>query len=517
MKRRWGTNRGRMAAFLLGMAVAGTTATITAFAEETAATQTESATTGTTEAQAAVESTQATEKTTQAAAESTQMTEPHAAAESTFVPGTSINGLGISGMTTEEAAKHIGSFYASEYQLVIRERGGRQEKIAGTEIGYAVSLPDGFLQELLQQQNAAGRVYGPNVDNRHRVELQSTYSEEALTERINGLDFMTGNGIVETADAHVSAYEEGKPFTIVPEVWGNQVDQEKASAAVRNAAAVGMTELDLEAAGCYFSPKVFADQEELKKLCDIMNQCRDMSVTWQFADSSEMMDAKTICSWLLGTQDGQILVDREKAMAYVTMMAEKYDTSGKTRMFHTVTGRDVELTGPYGWKINRAAETDALIGVIQTGQSQTREPVYASVAVDRSEQEWGTTYAEVDLTGQHVYMVKDGAVVWDAPCVTGNLSKQYDTPAGMYSLTYKERDRVLRGEKRPDGTYEYESPVSFWMPFNGGIGFHDASWRGSFGGEIYKTGGSHGCVNLPPDKTGALYELVYKGMPVFCY
>ena len=114
-------------------------------------------------------------------------------------------------------------------------------------------------------------------------------------------------------------------------------------------------------------------------------------------------------------------------------------------------------------------------------------------------------------------MVKDGAIVWDAPCVTGNESKGHNTPAGIYTLTYKQRDRVLRGAKRADGSYEYESPVSYWMPFNGGIGLHDANWRGSFGGTIYKTNGSHGCVNLPPQKTAALYELVYQGIPVICY
>lgn len=55
------------------------------------------------------------------------------------------------------------------------------------------------------------------------------------------------------------------------------------------------------------------------------------------------------------------------------------------------------------------------------------------------------------------------------------------------------------------------------MPFNGGIGLHDANWRGSFGGTIYQTSGSHGCVNLPPDRAKILYGLVEKGMPVICY
>ena len=87
---------------------------------------------------------------------------------------------------------------------------------------------------------------------------------------------------------------------------------------------------------------------------------------------------------------------------------------------------------------------------------------------------------------------------------------------GLYSLTYKEKDRILRGKKKPDGTYEYESHVDYWMPFNGGIGLHDASWRSKFGGTLYQTGGSHGCINLPPQKAPALYDLVYKGIPVLC-
>ena len=94
--------------------------------------------------------------------------------------------------------------------------------------------------------------------------------------------------------------------------------------------------------------------------------------------------------------------------------------------------------------------------------------------------------------------------------------KLIDLP-GIYSLTYKEKDRILRGAKKADGTYEYESHVDYWMPFNGGIGFHDATWRSKFGGTIFQTSGSHGCINLPPEKASVLYDLIYKGMPVLCY
>lgn len=437
--------------------------------------------------------------------------------EQVFVQGTVINGLGISNMTVQEAKKQISGFYESDYLLTIHERGNKTEQISGTEIGLTVGISEEFLQEILEKQNASGRLYGPDVDHHYRTELAVSYDEDALKEKICQLDVMTGTGMIPVQDAHVSGYEEGKEFVIVPEVRGNQADREKTQALIQQAVLSGVRELDLEAEGCYYEPKVTSGDEQLQQLCDTMNRCRGMQVVYRFGEEMEILDSSVICSWLTGTENGQIAADRDQMSAYVKLLAEKYDTAGTERRFVTVSGKEVWLTGPYGWKINQPGEVDALYRLIQTGESVEREPVYSGTAATRQQPEWGMTYVEIDLNGQHVYMVKEGAVVWDAPCVTGNLSKKYDTPAGLYRLAYKEKDRVLRGEKRADGTYEYESPVSYWMPFNGGIGLHDANWRGSFGGEIYKTNGSHGCINLPPQKAGALYDLVEKGMPVICY
>lgn len=437
--------------------------------------------------------------------------------ETTFVPGTSVNGLGISDMSIEQAAQRIADFYASDYKLTIKEKGGKTETITGPEIGFSVGLPEGYLQQILDQQNASGRVSGPDADNKYRTDMAGSFDSAALDAKIEGLNAVSGSSIVTTADAYVSGYQEGQPFTIVPEVQGNNVDREKTAQLIRDAVAKGETEVDLEAAGCYYTPSVTQDNETLKNLCDTMNRCREMTVTYTFGEQSEVLDSATICSWITGSSDGQIQLNMDLVNAYVQTLADKYNTAGTARTFHTAAGRDVSVTGPFGWKIDQAAEAEALAGVIRTAESQSREPVYASRAVDRSAAEWGTTYAEVDLSGQHVYMIKDGQVVWDAPCVTGNVSKNYTTPPGLYSLTYKQRDRVLRGAKQADGKYEYETPVSYWMPFNGGIGFHDANWRSKFGGTIYQNSGSHGCVNLPPAKAAALYDLVYQGMPVICY
>lgn len=48
-------------------------------------------------------------------------------------------------------------------------------------------------------------------------------------------------------------------------------------------------------------------------------------------------------------------------------------------------------------------------------------------------------------------------------------------------------------------------------------GIHDANWRSTFGGQIYLTNGSHGCVNVPPANMPALYQAVKVGTPVVIY
>ncbi len=139
-----------------------------------------------------------------------------------------------------------------------------------------------------------------------------------------------------------------------------------------------------------------------------------------------------------------------------------------------------------------------------------REPVYKQKAASHGENDYGSTYVEINLTAQHLFFYKDGKLLVESDFVSGNESKGWSTPAGVFPLTYKQRDATLKGET-------YRTPVSYWMPFNGNIGLHDATWRSTFGGTIYKTSGSHGCVNLPPAVAKTIFENIAAGVPVLCY
>ena len=55
------------------------------------------------------------------------------------------------------------------------------------------------------------------------------------------------------------------------------------------------------------------------------------------------------------------------------------------------------------------------------------------------------------------------------------------------------------------------------MPFFNGYGLHDATWRDEFGGTIYKTNGSHGCINLPYSKAEILFNNISAGCTIVVF
>jgi hypothetical protein len=55
------------------------------------------------------------------------------------------------------------------------------------------------------------------------------------------------------------------------------------------------------------------------------------------------------------------------------------------------------------------------------------------------------------------------------------------------------------------------------MPFNGGIGIHDATWQPRFGYDRYLRNGSHGCINVSLESAATIFGYVEAGFPVIVY
>ena len=113
------------------------------------------------------------------------------------------------------------------------------------------------------------------------------------------------------------------------------------------------------------------------------------------------------------------------------------------------------------------------------------------------------SFVIVDISDQKLELYENNEVSFTSDVVTGR--PHHETDMGIESVLYKQRNRTLRGRG-------YASFVRYWMKINGNAeGLHDASWRSEFGGDIYETNGSHGCVNLPTDSAAFLYDKLSVG------
>ncbi len=128
-----------------------------------------------------------------------------------------------------------------------------------------------------------------------------------------------------------------------------------------------------------------------------------------------------------------------------------------------------------------------------------------SVDVQCEEELQKQTYIDVDIANQTLTYVEDGNVILSSPVVTGGPGNS--TPKGVFAINYTKDGKYLNGPT-------WHVWVDRWMRFSGNCGLHDATWRKDFGGEIYKTNGSHGCVNLPHDVALQLYDMVSVGTTV---
>ncbi len=426
-----------------------------------------------------------------------------------FFPNTIINGMNASGRTVAEVKEMIAGGIEN-YVLTIEEREGGQEQLTGEDIKLKAKF-DGTLEQIVTTQNPYAWLSYQLNPAEYTIGTMIEYDEEAFTDAVKGLKCMDTALMKEPVNAGISDYVPGQGYHIVPETAGTYVSEDVLRSSITDAVMNLKDTLSLEEAGAYKQPEITQDDAALKERLDTMNRYVSTTVTYKFGDKSEVLNGDRTHEWLVTDESGGVSIDTARAAGYVEELAAAYNTSNKAKNFKTSYGQTIQVKGgTYGWKINQKEETAELIAILKSGQSQEREPVYSQKAASHGENDYGDTYVEINLTAQHLFFYKNGSLVVESDFVSGNLSKGWGTPAGTYPLTYKQRNAVLKGEG-------YRTPVDYWMPFNGGIGMHDATWRSSFGGTIYKTGGSHGCINLPHSVAKKIYENIQAGMPVICY
>ena len=429
--------------------------------------------------------------------------------QSRFGFRTKVNGVSAAGKSPEQMEELIKKETA-RYQITLKERKNQSETLKGSQIGMKTEFDGSLQRELKKQSGFAWPVY-LFQSSEIEVEAMITYDKAALEKEIRGLSCMKEGEMIKPENATVSDYSEEKGYEIISEKEGTEIVYEKLLEVLERSVINLQKSVSLEEEGCYTEPEYTKDSEEIKALADTMNQYAGTKIVYEFGSKSEKLDGNTISQWLTVNENMEAEIVPEKVNEYITNLSDTYNTVGKAKSFQTSYGSTISVSGgDYGWKIDKAAEAEALTENIKAGDNISREPVYAKTANSHEENDYGNTYVEVNLTAQHMYYYKNGSLILESDFVSGNESKGWNTPTGVYGLYYKQKDKTLRGE-------DYATPVSFWMPFNGGVGFHDATWRKDFGGNYYRKSGSHGCVNLPLSAARKLYENIEAGCPIFVY
>ena len=427
-----------------------------------------------------------------------------------FFEHTTVNGLDVSDLTAAEAEELVAS-QVEDYRIAVQTEEGTAETIDGADIGYRF-VSGGEIKEFLKQQNhlawlpayfGAGQSY--------QMEASVVSDEKLLRQAMEELSCMQEANVTKPQDAHLE--QQDGTYVVVPETEGNELDPEKVFEVLKEAVAGSKETADLTDSDCYIKPSVYASDKNLQAEAAIRNRYSSITVTYQLGGGvTDVLDSATIAGWFSLDASMNPVFDRDAVAEWVNGLADQYDTIGTWPEFVTSNGETVwPEARTYGWQIDRESETEALYQLLLSGESAEREPVWLETAWSRGRNDIGDTYVEIDYTNQRMWFYKDGMLLVETPVVTGNVSQGMSSPEGIFCLVGKEENAVLKGEG-------YETPVSYWMPFYGGVGIHDAdSWRSSYGGTIYQYSGSHGCINTPTANAAIIFQNIEVGTPIVCY
>ena len=421
-----------------------------------------------------------------------------------FLFRTSINGINVGGKSVKSVEK-IMSRKAQEYSLTIEGRNNATEEIVGADIDVSYDFSED-INKILNNQNEFMWIKSIFKKNENNITDGISYDEIKLKQVIGNLDCINESIIQPPVNAYIT-YSEGE-YKIMKEDKGNKVIYDKLYSQVLSSIENFNYILNLDEEKCYEEPQYTSESKAVVEAKKIVDKYMKSKITYKTADNEIIIDDALINKWINIDDDFNVNINEEAIKDYIDTLGESYDNIGNTRTFTRWSGEVIKVsTSPGIYYIDRDSVANDIIDSIKGGKEINKELVFKTP--NATDEYVINTFVEIDLTNQTIVYYKNGNIITKGNVVTGNVSAGHATPPGVFKLDWKTKDTVLRG----DG---YASPVSFWMPFNGGIGLHDASWRSVFGGTIYKTNGSHGCVNLPYNVAKDIYYNIEEKTTIIC-
>lgn len=431
-----------------------------------------------------------------------------------FTFGTWINGNYCTGMTAQEVSDLLLEQYTYP-SIQVKLIDDECHTLVLQEYGVFADYSEN-IKELLAKNTGWSWLSRGNIFKSYDISPCFEYDLTTMQKVLLEQEWMNSN--LYNAQNTVSIVKTLEDGYILVDETKNLLNQEKAIQIITDSIVNELTEIDLRKE-CYID--IPYDQNMLKtiKKWKGIESFQNFCMTYDFGDRQELIDKSVVCDWIALDEDGYIIYDEnnfpvlDESMIeeYVAYLGSVYNTVGIERSFHTTRGDVVKVAGgSYGNELNEKAEFQYLKNAFLNKENGVRTPEYVSEAFTKGSDDIGNTYIEIDMGNQMMYYYQNGKLVLESPVVTGNMKRNWGTPSKVCYVYYKQKNRVLRGTN-------YATPVKYWMAVDGHIGIHDASWRKEFGGEIYLTDGSHGCINTPLEKVRELYDMVEIGTPVIMF
>lgn len=433
-----------------------------------------------------------------------------------FAYGTWINGVYCTGRSVEEVNADLVQDFTYE-GLTVFDKDGNSYLIAAQDIDYRFDFIKA-LEIYKKQQNPWIWIESLYHGDSRTLSPVVSYDSRKLEKIMAKIPFLAVESGQKEADRRVAIIKTDHGYELLNERT-EVLRVDEAQDVIMRAIEQSKDEVYLQDEGCYHDLELTAPMRETLAMWEKIDRFQQCKIVYVMGNEQIPVDASVVCDWIELDEEGGFALDdkgslklREGAVEeFIDALAEQYDTVGAERQFRATRGEIVTVEGgTYGNRIDRRAEVEYLTDAFMHNRQEFHEPAYVQKAFAQGKDDIGGTYIEVDMGEQMLYYYVDGVQKIATPVVTGNTSRRMGTPSGVNYIYLKQTNRILRGPG-------YASHVDFWMPVKGNIGIHDAAWRSKFGGGIYQTNGSHGCINTPREAMEQLYDSVEVGTPVVMF
>lgn len=442
-----------------------------------------------------------------------------------YLPGTMVNGINVGNLAPGDVA---GNWDLSGWVLTFRDIDGKDVDVAPESIG--LKTVGDTVESVLDRQSAAlwpARFIGDTSVDEYSISI--SYDRDMLVSAIKSLDMVNVDKRVSPEDARIEYDASSKSYSITEETQGNLVDENRLiDAAVSQLDKAGFEPVTVEVSeSMLVQPAVRKDDAKLVDAVDKANTALGAEISYSIdgRENALHIGRDEISQWVSISDGDEMLVDEGAIREFISNVGREYDTAGTERTFVLPDGRRITASGPYGWVTDEGAEIANILSDLEKGGKVSRSfSAKQSARGAIGEGELGPDFVEIDLTHQWLRLYKGNEQTMSVPIISGRAESS--TPAGIWYYTNIYQDTILRGPIQPNGEYEWESHVDYWMAFVGNsVGCHDADWRCDWEFSTspdetpthYLESGSHGCCNMRTQDARRLYSEVSLGMPVLVH